>query len=88
MKIVYVGNFERNSVGEPEVAKCLEELGHEVVRINEFDTSLGEIDKQLDGAAFLLYAKFRVGMLAARRQFFKTCRVPTVCWVFDLYIGL
>ena len=33
LKILYVGNFSPNSVGEPEIAWALEKLGHKVALI-------------------------------------------------------
>ena len=90
MKIVYVGNFQTVSVGEPEIASTLEELGHTVYRIDEFHTDLGEIKRVIDEnrCSLLLFAKFRVGSLKERSDFLNGLKIPKVCWLFDLYWGL
>ena len=88
-----MGNFNPNSVGEPEIAWALEKLGHEVVRIPEKDDQLPIIRRQLlsrNKFDFLLFAKFRVGPKQDVRELIKELRffkIPSVCWLFDLYWG-
>ncbi|MBL4868219.1 MAG: TlpA family protein disulfide reductase, partial [Pseudomonadales bacterium] len=41
-------------------AKCLEELGHQVIRLQERDTNIEEIERNIKGCDFLLFAKFRI----------------------------
>lgn len=89
-KILYVGNFEKNSVGEPEVAKSLRELGHEVTEVQEHFGSCEKVLMEARGGKydFLLYAKFRVGTPVDVHYLMREIRIPCVCWVFDLYYGL
>lgn len=94
MKICYVGQFNTTSVGEPEVAKCLEQLGHEVIRLNGKETSIYTLRDVVIGqhCNMLLYAKFRINSTVRERaellEELKRRKVPTVCWVFDLYFGV
>lgn len=88
LRIVYVGNFNRAvSVGEPEIALCLEELGHTVIRVNE-GCSIKEVDDACQGADLLLVCKFRCGTPNEREAFMKRVKIPMVAWLFDLYYGL
>ncbi|MEK9207454.1 MAG: hypothetical protein AAB922_03165 [Patescibacteria group bacterium] len=84
MRIAYIGNFNVLSVGEPEIAKCLEELGHTVVRYPE-GCELKTVDTNVD---FVLFAKMRCGNLKEREDFLQSLQVPSVCWLFDLYAGM
>ena len=93
LSILYCGNFVTKSVGEPEVAKCLEELGHFVTRIPEQTskphTILLEVAKH-DYDIFL-FSKLRIGSWPEVDELLKRLRkkkVKTICWLFDLYIGL
>lgn len=88
MKICYVGNFDRNSVGEPEIAASLEELGHEVVRLDERFTNLMEVGEKMEECDLFLGAKFRVGTPKERWEFFQELKKPKITWTFDLYFGL
>ena len=89
---MYVGNFSKNSVGEPEIANALEKLGHEVVRISENEAALESLRKKTISKKynFVLFAKLRIGSDESVRALLKELRyhkVPTVCWLFDLYWG-
>src|SRR3990167_9059896 len=89
--IVYVGNFDENSIGEPEIAKCLEELGHIVYRLQEKKTDIEEITSVIEQiqADFLLYAKLRIkNNYNEIRDFLDNLKIPSVMWVFDLYAGM
>jgi len=91
-KILYIGNFADISVGEPEIAKSLEEQGHEVDRVEERSpiTTIAKLNQLIrdNGYDFILFAKFRVDNPIDRRLFIKHCPIPTVMWGFDLYYGL
>src|SRR3990167_592290 len=95
LNILYCGNFNPTSVGEPEIAWALEKLGHRVDRLDEAPNVLGEVYKRLakrNEYDLLLFAKFRVSNNPADVKEFltrttKTLKVPTVCWLFDLYWG-
>ena len=91
-KVLYIGNFAKVSVGEPEVAKGFEELGHEVVRWEErgIETNIKRLEQEIknNDYDFVLYAKFRVDDPINRKEFIKDCPIPTIMWGFDLYYGL
>jgi len=89
-KILYVGNFNPNSVGEPEIAWALEQIGHEVDKLEESRTNLNTIRTSLSRKDydFLFFAKFRVGHNQEVIDFLrKELKIPSVCWLFDLYWG-
>lgn len=86
-KIVYCGNFATISVGEPEIAKCLEAEGCQVIRLNE-GCSIKEVEDACSDADLLLVAKFRCGTPKEREAFMQRKKIPMVTWVWDLYWGL
>ncbi len=90
LKILYHGNFDRLSVGEPEIASCLEELGHEVTRLPERSTPPFKILEALgkDDYDFFFFAKGRFAPYEEREELLKNLKIPSVCWVFDLFFGL
>ena len=85
---LFVGNFQTVSVGEPEIAKSLEALGHTVTRVTEGTTDLAFLGKEVKKHDILLFAKFRVGNYVERKEFLKNLEIPSVCWMFDLMYGL
>ena len=89
--IVYVGNFETNSIGEPEIAKCLENKGFIIHRLQEKETNIDEIIAVIEqfNCKFLLYAKFRIKNTPNEiRDFLQKLKIPAMCWIFDLYFGM
>lgn len=89
LRILYIGNFSPNSVGEPEIAWSLEELGHEVKRVEEGTANCFEVFQELKrGYDLLLFAKSRVGGYDQVQKLFNQTKTPKVCWVFDIYWGL
>ena len=96
LKVLYIGNFSINSVGEPEIAWALEQLGHTVKQLPETGTTIADVKNELNRSRYdlLLFAKFRVGTSQEVREFLQQLRVglyvrktPSVCWLFDLYWG-
>ena len=84
MKILFCGNFKRESVGEPEIAYALEKEGHAVVRIPE-DVTRGYIQEKIAGCDVFLYSKFRV---KGAEEILREIKIPKICVLFDLYFGL
>lgn len=79
------------SVGEPEIAATIEELGHSVVRLPERQSTIADVERAIDvdGCDMVLYSKFRLkDTPRARQAFIERCGVPCVAWCFDLYYGL
>lgn len=87
-KIVYVGNFDTLSVGEPEVARSFEEFGHTIVRLDERFASIEQVRIACESSDMLLFAKFRVGNPKERWEFLRDLKIPKIMWGFDLYFGL
>jgi len=92
LTVLYIGNFSPNSVGEPEIAKCLEKLGHIVDRMEEHQVRAEDVLVQLKKKTydFLFMAKGRVSGrdYGAMRKMIEGAGVKTVVWSFDLYYGL
>jgi len=90
MTIAYVGNFHQYSVGEPEIANCLEKEGHTVIRVPERDTNVYALDDIIkrNKCGLLLFAKFRIDSDEnEKRDFLKRLKIPSCAWLFDLYFG-
>lgn len=87
--ILYVGNFSKNSVGEPEIARAFTKVGHNVKILEEFSTGFEKIKTEVNRGIydFLLFAKFRVAPTPEIIKFFREMKIPKVCWLFDLYWG-
>ena len=88
MRVVFVGNFSTESVGEPETAYALEREGHEVVRIGEVMGMIEKIEAECAKADLLLFSKCRIGTWNEVRALFERVKCPKVAWIYDLFIGL
>ena len=64
----------------------MEELGHKVIRFQEWQTKIEDIKKA--DYDILLFAKFRVGSLLERTEFLKNHTKPKICWIPDLFFGM
>lgn len=87
-RFVFVGNFSRESVGEPEIAAALEAEGHEVVRVSETEGKIAEVEALCADADVLLFSKCRIGSWREVKELFERLSVKKVAWLFDLYFGL
>lgn len=83
MKIAYVGKFQK-LWDEEYIAQSLEELGHEVVRIED---SLGNplIEVLAAEADFVLCAKLHIRGADNFVSTLKQYGIPLVSWTFDLW---
>lgn len=88
MKVVYVGNFSTESVGEPETALALEKEGHTVVRVSEEYGKIPEVVALCAGADVLLFSKCRIGNWREVEEMFQRIKCPKVAQLFDLYWGI
>ncbi len=89
LKILYIGNFSVKTPGENEIADALEELGHAVLRVEESTATCEDIKRQSEGSDLVLFAKLRVKDLMANGEaLLKDLKIPSVCWIFDLYVSL
>ena len=85
MKIIYFANFKEKQSDRTEqhIKKALEELGHEVIPIQEEEY---EKISQVKNADLFLFHKAGVGRILTEQQFVKLlCYIscPKVCWYFD-----
>jgi hypothetical protein len=87
-RIIFVGNFSRESVGEPEIAAELEAEGHEVIRVTETEGKIAEVEDLCRTADILLFSKCRIGSWREVREMFSRISIPKVAWLFDLYWGI
>jgi len=89
MKIAYIGSFNR-LYDEDGIAKSLERLGHEVIRLEEYKiTKLDLYNIFKIRPDFVLMAKLKIA-LKYRNWFISECKkigIKTVCWMPDLYWG-
>ena len=89
LNIIYIANFHVTSVGEPEIARALERLGHKVDCFQDDQYTPLELKEKIAAGNydFLLFAKLKIGNDMEIMKFIRDCPIPTVCWVFDLYWG-
>lgn len=82
-KIAYIGKFKK-LWDEEYIAQSFEELGHEVVRIDETsDDITGQILESKPD--FVLFAKLNTREALTIITNMKMHGIPTICWLFDLY---
>lgn len=95
MRIAYIGNFTQEHCTEVHLAATLEDLGHEVIRLQEDDPNTRE---QLDnliwtfperGIKLLLFTRTWGETLTLEHLAkFKEAGIPTASYHLDLYVGL
>lgn len=89
MRIAYIGNYTQRHCTEVHLAKTLEKLGHEVVRLQENELSPDWVRNLPVGVDMVLYTRtwgtfVKLEDLAA----LKDMDIPTVSYHLDLYVGL
>lgn len=93
MKIAYVGNFSQSHCTEVHLANTLEELGHQVERLQENDTSTR---RWLNGLAvgygeadlFMYTRTWGETVTLEDLAHLRERKIPTVSYHLDLYVGL
>lgn len=91
MKIVYVGNFSQRHCTEVHIALTLEELGHEVIRIQEDGFSSYELSDKLDDMYFDLFLFTRTWGKTVQLYHLENLRlrgIPSASYHLDLYVGI
>lgn len=85
MKIAYIGNFTQSHCTEVHLAATLEDLGHQIIRIQE-----NEIGQTLSSECdLLLWTRTWPGFVKTDfLEGFKMMGVPTVSYHLDLYVGI
>lgn len=86
-RFLYYGNFAKVSVGEPEIAWALEKEGHHVTRVDARTTGVDDIRQMVSSHDVLFFSKFNFPVNQPAIEFLKEKRIPSVCWMFDLYWG-
>lgn len=90
MRIAYVGNFSQPHCTEVHIAATLEDLGHEVVRIQETEYRTDEnwVERVFDCDLFL-YTRTWGRMVEPRDlETLRQQNIPTASYHLDLYVGL
>lgn len=91
MKIAYVGNYKIDFTTENHIAKTLEAMGHEVVRIQEYPQALpGWCEKLVPKDTDLLLYTRTWGKMVTLDDlaYLKQLGIPTASYHLDLYVGL
>lgn len=91
MKIAYVGNFSLDFTTETHIAKTLEKMGHEVVRIQETpEANPGWLESLLpsDTQMFLYTRTWGKMVTLLDLAKLKTLNIPSASYHLDLYVGL
>lgn len=95
MKIAYVGNFSQRHCTEVHIALTLEDLGHEVVRLQEdrSNTANGLINRIKMAGPIDLFLWTRTFDLMTPEmpeflEIIKALSIPTASYHLDLYVGL
>ena len=91
MKIAYVGNFSLDFTTETHVAKTLQKMGHEVVRIQETPNPNPGWAQRLvprDTDLFLFTRTWGKMVTLEDLKFLKELGIPTASYHLDLYVGL
>jgi chaperonin GroES len=86
-RIIFVGNFSRESVGEPEIAAGLEAEGHEVIRVTETEGKIAEVEDLCRTADILLFSKCRIGSWREVREMFSRISIPKNSLVIRPLLG-
>lgn len=84
MRISYIGNFHQPWSTETYIAKTLENMGHEVIRLQE-----NELTNSMPGADMLLWTRTWPGRVSEEMlNFYKSQHIPTASYHLDFYVGL
>ena len=84
-KIAYIGKFKK-LWDEEYIARSFEELGHQVLRIDEKDSINYILSSILEFKAdFVIFAKLNICKAEWMLNELKLRKIGSVCWVFDLY---
>lgn len=85
MRIAYIGGFDK-MWDEEYIARAFESLGHDVAKIRESRNRI-VMDLEEYKPDIIIWAKLRVPYPEHILQWAKNHKVPTVCWIWDLYWG-
>ena len=93
-KIVFLGNFRVDYTSESHHAKSLEELGHNVIRMQESEAKSEDILAQCVGSDLFVWIHThgwittgQIGMETVLKTL-KTLKIPSMTYHLDLWFGL
>ncbi len=87
MKLLYHSGFKHTYSTELWISKALQELGVEVIQIREGADMLHLLKEYAPDV--LMYGKAKkTPNLREALRYCKDNGILTVCWLFDLYLGL
>lgn len=89
MKIAYVGNFTQRHCTEVHLAFTLEQLGHEVIRLQENELTKDWVSKLPSDTDMVMYTRTWGGYVTlGDLEQLRERKIPTVSYHLDLYVGL
>lgn len=92
MKIAYIGNFTQKHCTEVHIAATLEDLGHEVIRLQENEvppeTLTGMIANATDWGLLLFTRTWGNLLTLEHLAQLRERKIPSASYHLDLYIGL
>lgn len=89
MKILYVGNFTQEHCTEVHIAATLEDMGHEVTRLQEDSKFRNSLTQRAVGHDMFLFTRTWSNLVTLDHlKKLKEMGIPTVSYHLDLYVGL
>lgn len=89
MKIAYVGNFTQRHCTEVHIALTLEDLGHEVTKIQEDPANAETFRDQISGHDLFLFTRTWNNLVTLDDLVWMRERgIPSASYHLDLYVGL
>jgi hypothetical protein len=91
VKIIYIGNFGQRHCTEMHLASTLEDLGHEVIRLQEDAISKDDLLYKLSNESLDLFLFTRTWGNTVTLEHLSKLRdrgIPSISYHLDLYIGL
>jgi len=87
-KIVYLGNFSQTFCTETHISKTLEEMGYEVERIQENETTVQTVVARANLADMFLWTRTPGHFQGDTWKMLAGIKVPTASYHLDLYCGI
>lgn len=89
MKIIYVGNFTQSHCTEVHIAATLEDMGHQVTRVQEDRSNRDNLIRLARGHDLFMFTRTWSNCVTLDHlRRLKNMGIPTVSYHLDLYVGL
>src|SRR2546425_7316625 len=89
MRISYIGNFSQSHCTESHISATAEDMGHEVLRLQENEQTPGQLASKVKGCDLVLWTRTWKDFVSHQDlKDVEALGIPTVSWHLDLYIGL